>query len=534
MTDLRRCSVDLVLAGRYRLKHLIARGGMAEVWRAEDDVLGRPIAVKVLLAHLAADESFMARFRREAIAAARLGHPSIVSTYDTGVEDGLAYIVMELVEGRTLRDALAEPGGIPPKRAVEVAAAVADALDYAHRHGVVHRDVKPANILLCGDGRVKVADFGIAKAAVSEDGFDQDLTQTGAILGTAKYLSPEQVEGRPADGRSDVYSLGVVLYEMLCGLPPFSADTDMALGAKHLSATPSQPRRHRPDLSEPLETLVLRALAKGPEQRFGSASELADALRAVESTRAPAAAVTTQARPIGLGGGLPTGLGPAADGGGAAPSPGAATDPTVAQPGRPHLRRQPKRQPKFGPVGIALGAVLMVILATIAVVRSGGDGDEKADARGGGTPPSQNAPTLTIVGANAFDPAPGDGDEHNEELANLTDGSVATTWRTQQYTNSRFGNLKPGVGLVIRLDEWRPVNRLSVVSPRRGWTAEVVAASVAATDRFGWGPAITRATATGATTVFELGGQRASVLLLWITDLGSGQNSTEIAEISAS
>src|SRR5438552_1646088 len=183
---------------------------MAQVWEAHDEILARAVAVKVLHPHLADDTAFLERFRREAVAAARLSHPNVVAIFDTGVDGSLAYIVMELVRGRTLRELLAARGALGPARAVQIAAQTADALDYAHGHGIVHRDVKPANVLIADDGRVKVADFGIAKAASSVFGSSADLTQTGAIVGTAKYLSPEQVNGEPQDRRADVYSLGTI------------------------------------------------------------------------------------------------------------------------------------------------------------------------------------------------------------------------------------------------------------------------------------------------------------------------------------
>src|SRR5581483_4827749 len=210
-----------MLGGRYRLVAPVARGGMAEVWEAHDEVLSRPVAVKVLQPHLAADEIFLERFRREAVTAARLAHPNVVATFDTGLDCGTAYIVMELVRGRNLRQLLNDEGRLEPWLAVAIGRQVADALAYAHQAGLVHRDVKPANILLVedewGSVRVKVTDFGIAKAGAGSG----DLTRTGIVLGTPKYLSPEQIKGLEPDARADLYSLGVVLYEMLTGVPPF-------------------------------------------------------------------------------------------------------------------------------------------------------------------------------------------------------------------------------------------------------------------------------------------------------------------------
>ena len=229
MTD--RPSLDSltgrIIGGRYRLDRLIATGGMAQVWEATDETLARKVAVKLLHPHLAADESFVERFRREAVAAARLSHAAIVSIYDTCSDGDVEAIVMELVHGSTLRDYLNEHGPLEPGQAVAILAEVADALDTAHRGGVVHRDIKPANILLSTDGRVLVADFGIAKAGT-------DLTATNTTLGTAKYLAPEQVEGGAVDARTDVYALGVVLYEALCGRAPFVADTEAATALARL------------------------------------------------------------------------------------------------------------------------------------------------------------------------------------------------------------------------------------------------------------------------------------------------------------
>ncbi|HEX8804330.1 MAG TPA: protein kinase, partial [Acidimicrobiales bacterium] len=237
---------------------------MAQVWRGTDEVLRRAIAVKILHAHLAADDTFVVRFRHEAIAVARLSHPAIVNVYDTCSDNGTEAIVMELVQGSTLRDRLDE-GPIEPWVAANIAAQVAGALDVAHAAGLVHRDIKPANILLSEDGRVKVGDFGIAKAAESAD-----LTQEGSFVGTAKYLAPEQVESKPVDGRTDLYSLGVVLYEMLCGRVPFEGDSSSATALARLHQDPVRPRNIRPGIPRPLEAITMRLLARAPEARYAT------------------------------------------------------------------------------------------------------------------------------------------------------------------------------------------------------------------------------------------------------------------------
>jgi hypothetical protein len=266
--------VGRLLAGRYRLVAPIARGGMAEVWEGEDGVLSRPVAVKVLQAHLAADAVFLERFRREAVTAARLAHPSIVATFDTGYDQGTAFIVMELIRGRNLRQWLDVYGRMEPAMAVAVAAQVADALAYAHQAGLIHRDIKPANILLFEENwssvRVKVTDFGIAKAGLGGG----DLTRTGMVLGTPKYLSPEQIRGRDPDPRADLYSLGVVLYEMLVGAPPFVADNDMATALAHLSERVPKPSASVRGLPHGLDRVIADLLAKSPDRRIPTGEEL--------------------------------------------------------------------------------------------------------------------------------------------------------------------------------------------------------------------------------------------------------------------
>ena len=265
--------------GRYKLTHLIARGGMAQVYRAMDLQLDRPVALKVLFPELSIDRTFVERFRREAQAAANLSHPNIVPVFDWGEDDGAYFIVMEYVDGRPLSGVLRDPQPVPPRQIASIGAGVAAALGFAHRHGVVHRDVKPGNVLITPDGDVKVTDFGIARAVNTEE----SLTQTGAVMGTAAYFSPEQAEGKGVDARSDIYSLGVVLYEMATGRPPFTGDSPVAVASKHVRDQPALPRVVNPAVPPALEAVIMKAMAKDPAERYGSAEELrADLLRFAE------------------------------------------------------------------------------------------------------------------------------------------------------------------------------------------------------------------------------------------------------------
>jgi len=284
----------VTLGGRYRVEHELGRGGMAKVFRGTDTVLSRTVAVKVLAPQFADDQGFVERFRREAQAAARIGHQHIVSVFDTGSDDGVHYIVMEYVEGRTLAEFLAGGGRIMPDRAIGIAQDVCRALEAAHAQGVVHRDIKPGNIMLNPHGEVKVTDFGIARLTTTTE----TLAQTAAILGTASYLSPEQAQGQPVDGRTDIYSLGCVVYEMVTGRPPFLGDTPVAVASKQVLEQPVPPSRLNADVTPALDAVILRALAKNPADRYQSAEEMrADLDRAkrglpVEATPLLAAGAT--------------------------------------------------------------------------------------------------------------------------------------------------------------------------------------------------------------------------------------------------
>jgi len=289
-----------VLVGRYELHDRLGTGGMADVYVGRDRVLGRTIAVKTLLHQFAADPSFIARFRREAQSAAALNHPQVVGVYDTGSDDGTHFIVMEYIEGKTLRDVIKEEGPLLPERAAEIAADVCSALAYAHQHGIVHRDVKPANIMLTKNGSVKVTDFGIARAMTGDT-----VTQTAAVLGTAQYFSPEQAQAAPVDPRSDIYSLGVVLYEMLTRQVPFTGASPVAIAYKHVKEDPIPPSRLNPDVPPALEAIVMKALAKNPDNRYQSAQDMrADLQRVLQGK--PVEATPVLYAPIEQTGYVPT------------------------------------------------------------------------------------------------------------------------------------------------------------------------------------------------------------------------------------
>ena len=275
------------LSDRYELGDILGFGGMSEVHLARDQRLHRDVAVKVLRADLARDPSFYLRFRREAQNAAALNHPAIVAVYDTGEAETpngpLPYIVMEYVEGVTLRDIVHTDGPMEPQRAIEVIADACQALNFSHQHGIIHRDVKPANIMISNAGAVKVMDFGIARALADAS----NVTQTAAVIGTAQYLSPEQARGEKVDARSDVYSLGCVLYEMLTGEPPFVGDSPVAVAYQHVREDPMPPSQRHEGISPELDAVVLKALAKNPDNRYQTAAEMRTDLVKVHSGEQP-------------------------------------------------------------------------------------------------------------------------------------------------------------------------------------------------------------------------------------------------------
>ena len=339
--------INMLFDGRYRIVRKLGSGGMADVYLAEDEELGRRIAIKILNDRHANDESFVERFRREAKNAAGLSHPNIVSIYDRGEAEGTYYIAMEYLDGRSLKELVVARGPLPISDAIDATRQVLAALRFAHRKGVVHRDIKPHNVMADADGRLKVTDFGIARAGVSQ------MTEAGSIIGTAQYLSPEQARGAAVDQRSDLYSVGVVLYEMLTGTTPFSGDTPVEIAMKHLSDAPRPPSVERPDIPPDLDMIVLRALAKSPDDRFQTAEEMDAELERVARGAGVSTETADAATAVLSGTALssaPTAIVPPR------------RPPATTRPGYRYAEPPPRRRP-FWPWLLAL---LLVVLAGVA------------------------------------------------------------------------------------------------------------------------------------------------------------------------
>jgi eukaryotic-like serine/threonine-protein kinase len=412
-----------LLAERYELSEQVAAGGMTSVWRGHDRVLGRDVVVKVLHPELAADPSFRARFHEEAVNAARLTHPNIVALYDTGEQGDVAYIVMELVNGPTLREALGRHGPLPPSRAARLSMEVAAALDYAHQAGVCHGSLKPGNILLADDGTVKVADFSIARAAS-----DDDPGRTGEVLGADGYLAPEVARGDDADGRADVYGLGACLYQMLTGRPP---------GADPSTTVP--PRALRAGVPRDLDAIVRQAMATDPADRF-------------QTVQAMAAALSRSAAGVD---------GPPAE---FLPVPPAPTGPEVT-PSRGFLRHEGRL------LGWVLGLVAVAaILVTVGLTLAKDDlgnlfGADQPSGTSRATATNPPVEKVKVEDATSFDPQTDEPEKtENPELASRAiDGDLTTSWRTEGY-NQNFGpsGIKDGVGLVLDLGRSQEVRKLTL------------------------------------------------------------------------
>jgi eukaryotic-like serine/threonine-protein kinase len=343
--------IDSLFDGRYLIVRKLGSGGMANVYLAHDQELGRRVAIKILDDRHAADEQFVERFRREAQNAAGLSHPSIVSIYDRGEAEGTYYIAMEYVEGRTLKELIVARGPSPLGIAIDYTRQILSALRFAHRNGIVHRDIKPHNVIVDGEGRVKVMDFGIARAGAASQ-----MTEAGSIIGTAQYLSPEQARGAPVDQTSDLYSTGIVLYELMTGTVPFNGETPVEIAMKHLSQVPAAPSTHRPEIPRDLDYVALRALAKDPSDRYHSAEEMDSDLERIArgigvSAETAEAATTVLAR---------TDVGEAATTIG--PAGAAAAGSTTYTPGRYYEYDAPPRRRSIWPW---LLGVLLVALAVV-------------------------------------------------------------------------------------------------------------------------------------------------------------------------
>ncbi len=541
-----------VLSNRYRLVRLVAHGGMASVWEAHDSVLARSVAVKMLHPHLAEDKLFRERFRREAVSAARLAHPNVVATFDAGVTpEGTAFIVMELIRGQTLSDFAAAHRPLPIFVCVEIGMQVADALAQAHAAGLIHRDVKPGNVLVCdneSDGvpLVKVTDFGIAKAA---EGLGLELTKTGMVLGTPKYLCPEQIEGREPDARGDLYSLGVVLFELITGVPPFRGPNEMAVAVQHLNDMPPRLRDLRPNVPPALDDLVAQLLAKRPQDRPSSAAAVRQSLAAIDTrgrpdpgrgptvaSPRPVAPARTPARsptrpPYDPSGGMPPGTraprGRSAPGGGPAPAPplGPPSGSRSAGPARPPAPRRPNWTGRLvaGLVILALVVVVVVVIATSSSNRSRGS-----------SPPASDGAITTIRFQNAavFHLERDADDAVHAGYA--IDGNPGTAWQTDRYFSSNFAKLRHGLGLALTLDSAQTLHHLVVQSSTIGWSAEVYVANAVPNPASlaPWGSPVDSKQNINGNTTFDLHGNKGSAVLLWITDLGPSFQ-TLIAEVSA-
>jgi serine/threonine-protein kinase len=470
---------------------------MGSVYKARDEVLARPVAVKILHPHLSEDPDFLARFRREAVAAAGLGHPGIVSIYDTGTdvtEDGERhYIVMEHCAGGTLTDLMAAERALDPGRACGIGASICSSLAFAHRAGVVHRDVKPDNVLFSDDGTLKVADFGIAKAAYASG----DITTTGSLLGTVTYISPEQAAGQEPDARSDLYSTGVVLYELLAGRPPFRGETDVATAMMHLKEPATPLRALKPHVPRHLEATIARALAKDPDDRWGSADEMHKALEAGSSPGVTAVI----ARPPELG--------------------------------RSEVAPEPHRSDTrwIGPVVVLIAFGLALALLVPRLLEDEPSGGPARPGGGRGAPGAAGGTVFPITGQDSFDPD-GDGEEHSEEAPLATDGDLATAWGAEDYESSLEMLGKGGIGLVFDLGSPRAVTAVEVATATPGFSFEIRAgdAAPATADEI---ESVTTVESAGATEEIAFDEVRAQYWLLWITKLpGDGGGTVEIKEIA--
>ncbi len=469
------------IGDRYELEAQVGSGGMSTVFCAHDAQLDRRVAIKILHERFNDDSEYVSRFRSEARAVAQLSHPNLVTVIDRGEDGGRQYIVFEFVEGENLKELIGRSGPLPLRRAVEIAVAVADGLAFAHERGLVHRDVKPQNVLLSPSGAVKVTDFGIARSLE----VDRGVTQTGTVVGTGEYLSPEQANGGAVSPATDVYSLGVVLWEMLAGRVPFEGDNFVAVAMRHVNEIAPDVRDFRRDVPPRLAAAVAKALEKDPARRFPTMREFADELRACL---------------------------------GAGESEGVTQIIAVPKPAQPAKRGTSARRSRR-PLALIAVLVLVGVAAVVAALVLGGGGNGGSAA--GSTP-------VRLHGVGSYDPRGQEEQYYGATAVYATDGNPATVWHTEGYATPEFGGLKDGVGLVLSSGSATTLRSITVVTPTPGFSARVESSSTQD------GPfAVDSATRTvGARTTFTLDGKSGTYWVVWITQLPPGGRA-EIATVTA-
>jgi len=466
-----------VLSGRYRLESKLGSGGMSTVYLALDEVLDRPVAIKLLHREISEEEDQLERFRREARAAARLSHPNLVGVIDAGEDDGRPYIVFEYIEGRTLKRRIQEEGGLPIDEAVAYAIEIGRGLTAAHARKLVHRDVKPQNVLIDPDGRAKVTDFGIARSLESKG-----LTATGRVLGTTDYVSPEQAMGEDVDERSDVYSLGVVLYEMLTGEVPFRAETQVGVAMKHVNEPMPDVQVKRPEVSAALASVVDRATTKDPRDRYGTVAEMVRDLEQTLEVEAARRGGTT----------------------------GEATSVLDSVPTSRRKLRAPRRVSR---IGLAMGIVGLAVIAAALIFTS--KELNKHSPGGGGSGEIR----LSSDAAAEFDPE-GDSRETGTEGLAIDSNPTGTAWTSEHYDSPDFGGLKDGVGLVLNAGQTVTAGSMEIRSPTPGWDAQIYEVSGSPPSELsGWGQPVAAVGDGGQAETINLPGKAATAFLIWITKL---------------
>jgi serine/threonine protein kinase len=468
-----------VLSGRYRLESKLGSGGMSTVYLALDEVLDRPVAIKLLHREISEEADQLERFRREARAAARLSHPNLVGVIDAGEDDGRPYIVFEYIEGRTLKRRIQEEGRLPVDEAVAYAIEIGRGLTAAHARKLVHRDVKPQNVLIDPDGRAKVTDFGIARSLESKG-----LTATGRVLGTTDYVSPEQAMGEDVDERSDVYSLGVVLYEMLAGDVPFQAETQVGVAMRHVNEPMPDVQAKRPEVSAAVAAVVDRSTTKDPRDRYSTVAEM---VRDLEQT------LEVEAARRG----------------------GTSGEATSVLDSVPAERRRLSPRRRISGPGIALAIVIIALAAAAVIFATRLDLGGGASSSGGGGGTSEVK--LSNAAASEFDPE-GDGRETGTEQLAIDGNPTGTAWSSEHYDSPDFGGLKDGVGLTIDAGSSVPAKQLVIRALTPGYDAEIYEVNASQpSDLSGWGQPVANVRDGGETERVTLPGKPAKSFLIWIT-----------------